>query len=158
MRFQLHEKNLCLDVMDGDVTSGTFLWLSECIDPHGPYPSQSQQWTFDADTGHIQSMDEPSLCVDVPGGDVLGTRGQPHLWLWECLGDAVGQSFSFSSKDSTFFVSSYSDSCLSYQFIEPGGSVDVLNCTGDANMRWDVMPLSDFGLFAPMPVSDLLVV
>lgn len=119
----------CLDLVGGDTSNGTPLWLWEC---NG---LSNQAWTFASDSWTIVYQADPSKCIDA--GDMSDGK---QLQIWDCNG-MDQQIWGFDSDMSTIYLANSAGDASKCMDLAGGDTsngdpIQVWDCNGAWNQQW----------------------
>jgi len=122
--------NFCLDLYGGDTKNGNKIDIWTCSPG-----TKGQQWLFQGGQYKIQSMVDPSKCID---GHQLAERTQ--LQIWDCNG-LPAQTFSYNPNSGAIFAGkstkeSSNNQCISLTDTKDGAPVQLFGCNGAGTMNW----------------------
>lgn len=132
--FTLPNTKFCLDLYGGTAKSGTAIDLWTCNQG-----TKGQQWLFAAGTFKIQSVVDPTKCIDA--GDRQFRGG---LKLWDCNGQPQ-QTWGYDSNTKQVFLydsktaTKPSDSlCIATTAFQDGAGLQLYSCNAQNTEQWDI--------------------
>merc|ERR1712139_491860 len=91
-----------MDLLGQDSSNGNAIGAWDCNGFEG------QSWVYDAESSNIRWAQDPTKCVDIPGGSFVNGN---ELWIWDCNGQE-SQMFGYDPEMKTVFAVASNDASM----------------------------------------------